>query len=178
MSNQRGFTFLEILATLAVASVILSVGVPAMGQMLAKHRLEAAATELRLNLLQARSQAIAQDRTIYVSFASTGNQWSYALGDSNACTPDAIKDCTVNGISSVFSGAAWRNVHMSMGGTSTNIAKSISFDPRRGMASTADTITLSVADAGSIQVTISPIGHVNACAPATGGITGYRACSV
>lgn len=178
MNKQRGFTFLELLATLAVVGVILSVGVPSMGRMLAKHRLEAAATELRVNLLQARSQAITQDRTIYVSFSGTDKQWRYALGDSSACEPAAIANCTVNGAAKVFSGSTWQNVHMSVGGTSTEIAKSIQFNPRRGMAASTDTITLSVTNAGSIQVTISPIGHVNTCAPANGGVVGYPACSI
>ena len=54
----RGFTLIELVVTLAVAAILLGVGVPSFTAMVRDGRMEAAASELNLALYLARSEAV------------------------------------------------------------------------------------------------------------------------
>ncbi|MGH8505409.1 MAG: GspH/FimT family pseudopilin [Stenotrophobium sp.] len=178
--RQRGFTVLELLVTMVVAAVIFGIGVPAFAGMLAKRRVEGAASELQAQLQQLRSQAIKKNSSIFLSFSVDGSNWSYGANDAGACDPAVKGSCKVNGIEEVFAGDAWKGVSVSL---SAGIAdNSLGFEPRRGMAIAPDgaigsgTITLQ-STAGTVEVNVSPIGYINICSPSGSGVTRYTACS-
>jgi len=82
MTKTRGFTLIELMVTLSVAAVLLTVGVPSMREMIANNRLTAATNTFVSSLNIARSEAIKQGRnaTMCVSDASpqdqcTGGDW-------------------------------------------------------------------------------------------------------
>ncbi len=176
--KQSGFTILEILAVMAVSSVIASIGIPSLTHMLAKRRVEGAATQLQAQLLQLRSQAIKQDGRVFLSFAVNGNNWSYGANDNGVCNPDTVGNCKVDGVEKIFSGDAWRGVSVKLSQNFTQ--NSVGFEPRRGMAIAANgivdsgTITLQ-SSAGEVVVNIGPIGQVNICSPS--GIGSFSACA-
>src|SRR5699024_6935398 len=119
MNRQHGFTLLELMVTVAVAAIIVSIAVPSFSAMLNRHRLEAAASELKFNLLLARSQAIKQNRDVAVSFrtGADASAWAYGLSDTGGCDPtetDKAADdaCTVDGALKAFRGDSWRGVEL------------------------------------------------------------------
>jgi prepilin-type N-terminal cleavage/methylation domain-containing protein len=57
MFTQRGFTFVEVLVTLAVFSILGAMAAPSFSEMLARQKLNQAATEMATSMMQARSQA-------------------------------------------------------------------------------------------------------------------------
>jgi type IV fimbrial biogenesis protein FimT len=80
MTKTRGFTLVELLATLAVAAILLSVGVPSMQDLIRNNRLTAATNLFVSSLNIARSEAIKQGRTATVCVSDTqnscsGNNW-------------------------------------------------------------------------------------------------------
>lgn len=157
----QGFTAMELLTAMSVATVMTTIGFPSMSSMVTKSRLESAATEVHMNLLQARSQAIKQNRNAFVSVTGSAGTWRYGLDDTARCNASTSGDCTVNGVERVFSSSDWRGVSLTQ-----NFANdSVAFEPRRGMAVSSGTITLTSA-AGEVRVNVSPIGHVSLCSPA------------
>lgn len=60
MFTQRGFTFVEVLVTLAVFSILGAMAAPSFSEMLARQKLNQAATEMATSMMQARSQAAAK----------------------------------------------------------------------------------------------------------------------
>lgn len=179
MNKQHGFTLLELMVTVAVAAIIVTIAVPSFSAMLDRHRLEAAAGELKLNLQLARSQAIKHNGKIQVTFhvASGGSNWRYGLSDlsdPNACNPAAASmdssGCTIDGAVKVYSSEAWRNVKLSLAGNDT-----LSFEPRRGMADRAHEFDLQ-SPVGTLRVGVSRIGRVYICDPDDGDMGSYRAC--
>lgn len=186
MNKQHGFTLLELMVTVVVAAIILGIAVPNFSSMLARHRLEAAASELKLNLQLARSQAIKRNSDVSVSFNTdpSTKSWRYGLSDdSDDCDPSASLDaadaCEIDEVLKVYSSKSWGGVSLFLG--SSNY-KTISFEPRRGMARSGQsfigrTFTLE-SDIGELEVKVSPIGHVNICVPPNNNATtSYRTCS-
>lgn len=87
-SKVRGFTLVELMITIALLAIILSLAVPNMGFFVKKRALRSTFDELRLSLAYARSEAVKQGKNIYVLPATGG----WALGwcvteSSSSCDP-------------------------------------------------------------------------------------------
>ena len=164
-----GFTLIEMMVTLSVATILTVVAVPNMQSMLQRRQLEGAAGEVYANLLLARSQAIEKNQSAFVSFSGSGTGWAYGLDDDSSCNPTLSSDCTVNGAARVYAGSTWSNVSLAH----PFAGNVLSFESRRGLPSASGTIQLT-STAGQINVSVSPIGYVSICSSQRLG--GYSAC--
>ena len=68
----RAFTLVEMLAVLAIAAVTLGLGLPALDEAVARHRLRAAASALLDTLGRARSRAVWHGRDVTVCASDDG----------------------------------------------------------------------------------------------------------
>jgi len=92
MKKQRGFTLIELMVTLAVAAILLTIGVPSMRDLIRNNRLTAATNTFVSSLNMVRSEAIKQGRNAILCVSSdqatcTGTNWQLgwiAWVDSNA----------------------------------------------------------------------------------------------
>ena len=75
MRNQTGFTLIELVVTLVIASVLAGVAMPVMSTMLVSNRIRTSGTDLMSALLLARSEAIKRNGQVSVQPALTGD-WS------------------------------------------------------------------------------------------------------
>jgi type IV fimbrial biogenesis protein FimT len=164
-----GFTLIEMMVTVSVATILTVVAVPNMQSMMLRRQLEGAAGEIYSNLLLMRSQAIEKNRTVYVNFSGSGTTWTYGLDDVASCSPATANDCQINQGTRVYSGSTWRNVTLSH----PFAGNTLTFESRRGLPSASGTIRLT-STAGEIQVSVSPIGYVSVCSAQRLG--GYSAC--
>ncbi len=55
---QKGFTLLELMVVIVIFSMIMAVGGPSFSRMIERNQLQAAASELTMEILKARSEAI------------------------------------------------------------------------------------------------------------------------
>ena len=75
MKTEHGFTLVELMVTLAVAAIVLTVGVPSMTNLIKNNRLTAATNAFVSSLNLARSEAVKQGRDATI-----------CVGDQNGCT--------------------------------------------------------------------------------------------
>lgn len=68
----HGFTIVELMITLVVAAILLTMAVPDMNRLLLKSRLDAKANELRAALNFARSEAIKRGETVQLCSSVNG----------------------------------------------------------------------------------------------------------
>ena len=71
IAENRGFTLLELMITLLIAGVILSIGVPSFRGVMQNQRMTTATNELVMSLNLAKSEAI--KRVAYVSICKSSN---------------------------------------------------------------------------------------------------------
>ena len=69
---RRGHTLLELLAVLAIAALLMSLGLPALSELLARQHLRATATDLFSAIELTRAQAMARGRRVLLMPAGAG----------------------------------------------------------------------------------------------------------
>lgn len=172
----RGFTLLELLVTLAILSIVLGAGVPAMLDVARTTRLQGAAQESYALLQYARSDALRSGQDRFVVWTQDGGNWCAVVSTVSDCNC-LTSDCSIDGIlrqqnSDDFAGVNLANAAFS-GGSFTR------FDAMRGLAEgNAGTVSYQILDDGAVdgevRVIVSVLGRLRFCQ--TGDIGGYPAC--
>ena len=135
--NDGGFTLIELMAAIAVASILMAIAIPNFLSTLPSLRLTDAARQVATDLQQIRMKAIAQNIPYQMSFSTT----TYVLQRCNgSCANDSGNIALPEGITVSASTAP-------------------QFQPR-GTAAAASTITLSNGSS-SKWVCVKTVGRVN-----------------
>lgn len=135
--NNGGFTLMELLAAIGVASILMAIAIPSFLSTLPGLRLTDAARQVATDLQQIRMRAIAQNIPYQISFSTS----TYVLQKCNgSCTNDSGNIALPEGITVTASAAP-------------------QFQPR-GTAAADATITLSNGSS-STRVCVKTVGRVN-----------------
>ncbi len=175
LSLQRGLSLVEAAVTTAVAAVITAQLVPGLSHAVQRRHLEGVATALRTDIHFARSQAVALNRPVRMSFDSSVGAGCYVIHSGN----DAACTCSANGTPQC---AAGTEVHRSVwlpaqsaASVSSNV-KSMLFDSAKGTVSPAGTVKVQSKDLGAVHQVVNILGRVRTCSPKP-ALSGYTTCS-
>jgi type IV fimbrial biogenesis protein FimT len=67
-ASEQGFSIFDLLTAIAIIAILATIALPSMTQEMAKYRLNGAARQLAGELMAARMRAVAQNRSVKVSF--------------------------------------------------------------------------------------------------------------
>lgn len=180
--RQAGFTIIELMVTLAVLAILISMALPAMNNLLEKRRLVGAAEEIYNQLQFARSEAIKQSTDMRASFDAA--TWCVGVNDAGAdcdCTvtdPTAADACSIDmdgtDVLLRVNGADFPQVTMAQNFT----ADSVTFNHVRGVVDGGTgTVTLTSASGWELRVVTNLLGRVRLCSPSgTNNVGGYPTC--
>lgn len=180
----RGFTMIELLATVAVLGVLMALAAPNMRDFLDRQRLVGQVREIA-NLAQlARSEAIshsasgaAEVKSIAMT-VSPGTSWFVGLANGTAaCSNSGTPACTINqggaNVAHTVTGSQCSTCTM-VSPTTAQGAKVVVFDLRGLVSGTDRTITLQSPMGRQLSVSISRLGRISTCTP--NSLSGYPAC--
>jgi|GEM_PF-483034 len=195
--TNSGFTLVELIITIAITGIILTMAVPSMTSYFDKRRVIEAAEDLYAAVQMARSEAIARNTTIRVRFNSTGGTWQYGISQNDLCnlakndpTEANANACVLvvnDGDGTIDTGNAvddpddlilhrytnddYTGISMTLNTMPTN--NQINFDPVRGMADNT-TVTLQSAQGFQVRLMVGVLGQIRLCSPAGNGhVTAY-----
>ena len=165
-----GFTLLELVIAMAIATVLGAVALPSLSGLVARQRLRATAGHLQADIALARQEASRRGMTVHLSFQG-GEHWCYALrtGPTVDCQQAAV--ATGNGVIKVVRSADQPGVRLLR-------ASPMALDARTG-ASLGIGAAAHLASASDerlqVQVRLAPMGRASVCA-AAGVMPGVPAC--
>ncbi len=101
----RGFTLIELIVSIAILAILLSLAAPAFTSFIASQRLKTAASNLQSFLLTARSEALKRNANVTLAPIQAG-QWNtgWTIKDSAGTvlfSSDPVTNSTINGPGSV-----------------------------------------------------------------------------
>ena len=166
---QSGFTLLELIVVVAVAAVLVSLAAPSFREFFAKRRVEGVASELNTDLQYARSEAVARNAVVRITFGT--NCYVIHLDSATASCDQTSKSISP-------ASAEIKTVQLDAGSSVTLSPQGgitfIAFDPVRGTPGVASAVDANSSVGGSWQVrsAMSLAGRVSTCSP-NGSIKGY-----
>jgi type IV fimbrial biogenesis protein FimT len=161
-NKQRGVTMIEACITLAIAGILAGSALPSFKESLDKRKVEGLSSEVGTDLRYARSETVARNTGVRVSFHqgcyvvhTGGRDDCQCDGQGPAvCTGDAVALKTVSALSGVQVVA--------------NVS-SLRFDPINGTTSPTGTVCTVPANGRSLHHVVSLMGRVRVCSPAAAG---------
>ena len=185
----RGMTIIELMVGIAVLGVLVSLLIaPAIGGMVARHRVQGVHSELLGDLQLARSEQAQRNGTstsVSIAFSSNADLTCYTIHTvPSPPAPATPCDCTraphqacaaVPGAQEIKTMQFERTVGVSVAASSPGGAR-ITFDPPQGLA-TPNNLVIDVQSAtrGQLRTSVSGLGVPTVCSP-DGSIPGVRTC--
>lgn len=157
----RGFTLPELMLTLAIVGVLLTLALPSFGSMVSRHRLKAAAEQLAADLGELRLQAAQRGVPLHLQ-VHAGAQWCYALASAGGCDCRVVQGCQLKTVQS-----------QDHPGVTLLEGRDLRLDGSPGLA--GGIALLQGSDGAQLRVGLAPLGRPRICAPA-GAVAGYAAC--
>lgn len=171
-ARQRGLTLIEVAIALAIVATGALTAVPGWQDLVARKRLEGAAARLATDLQGVRTEAVARNVPLRVSFHTDPGGSCYVIHTGVR----ALCSCSAAAASCSAEAVLVSAVHLpaAHGVAVSASATSILFDPVHGTSTPAATARLTAAQ-GAIHHVVNVMGRVRTCSPA-GRIPGYRTC--
>jgi len=186
--NAHGVTLIELMVTLAVAAILITLAAPSLATYIDKTRVKGVAEGVASVLNNARSESVKRGRDINVAFGGTTTAWCVGAnaaaeptspGDpipaATACDCTTATACQVGGQRLAFENADTQSVSINA------LPSSFTFDSRLGtlpLGSTLPTVTFtSPRGRFDLQLKMTPLGQVGFCVPSgKPAIAGYASC--
>lgn len=171
---RRGYTLIEMAATVAVAGVVATTAVPSVDGWVHQERLKGIAGELASDLQLARSEAVLRNQPVRITFHGTTPASCYVVhtGPAADCRCDAGGTARCEGTAEPLKAVAMSDT--SGVALQTNV-RSVLFSPEHGTASPTATLRLQGPQGRTVQHTVNLMGRVRSCV-AQGQVFGYRSC--
>ncbi len=170
---QRGVTLIEAAVALTIVAIGVSTVAPSFQDLVARKRLEGVAAQLATDLQYVRTEAVARNEPVRISFHTATGGSCYVIHTG------ARAQCACSGPApAVCSGAAVqiKTVYLATAqqvGVAAS-ANSILFDPLHGTSTPTGTARVT-GPQGAIHHVVNVMGRVRSCSPGS-ALPGYRAC--
>lgn len=184
----RGFTTIELMVVVALTAILLAVAVPSFTGFFAKKRVESLMSELGTDLQYARSEAVARNLPVRLTFG-TGCYVIHTqpTGASASSCSQADNVASTMGTNGTVAAVDLKTVKVKSGSTAglapVGGLTFIEFDPVRGGATwNGSNAAEGVVDVTSSQggwqlrVGVQTVGRTQTCSPGE-VVKGYPACS-
>jgi len=182
LKSQSGVTLTEILTTLSVITILLSMSVPSYSEFVVKRRVAAGADLIATFFENARMEAVKRNQFASVTYkkADNGQDWCIGAVLGKELTCDCMAEtpaCQIGTAPMVLSNNSFSQLNDLVANFNTG---TISYDPVRGiLTNPASSVTMQVkhsADDYRVDISVNAVGSVSKCTPAGHKLVGFPTC--
>ena len=172
--NMAGVTLIELIVTLAVLGILISIGVNAYSGIFSRQEIIQRAERIYHFLRLAKSQSIKHNKKIYVHFCQFNNTdaWKMAMAEHSYCDCFTAYSCQVNGLEMVEELADGKTIFTSPSDV-TFYGEQVSFSPMR-FSVNSGSVTLTDINGAKLKVIQSTM-RLKICSPDKDQL-GYKKC--
>lgn len=186
MRSLRGFTLIELMVTVAVLAILMTLAAPSFADFFQRYRLRGAADDVASLLVTARTEAMTRNRDVSVVFKGSDAAWCVGaimaaepttLGDAVGAAPDCncTGDCMIGGRVTEAHGSDYAGVARVV------TPASFVFDRLTGavspLSAAGTTSFKSPNQKYTLAVDVSPLGRGQLCVPdGEPAMAGFPAC--
>ena len=176
LHTTRGFTFVEMVVTLAILAIILAIAAPSFNSFLDQYRVKRAADTFSAVLINSKSEAIKRNKKIRTVITGGGATWCAGVTEEDTCDctlTSGTNACQIDGANRVIRSTSFTGVKL-IGPATSHIFR---FTPQRGTVEGNETVELESANGSKVHVIVSPYGRIKLCSPSgAGNLGGYSVC--
>lgn len=178
--RQSGVTLVELMVTIAVLAILVTLAGPSFADFAERSALRGAADSLAATIGAAKEESIKRDRLVRVDFMPMGE--AVCVGAATvASSADAGCDCAAETCSVTQFPEGERDMRRVtlLGEPNFGGGSGFVFDPRTGMLdqlANAGSLTMATGRGYQVTVRVNPMGRVSLCTPGDKGISGVEAC--
>ena len=103
LGHQRGFTLLEVIVVMAIMGIVAAIGLPAFSDWREKQSVRNATQVLLAHMKQARIMAVAENRSVSITFTSSSYMFDADTTTGSTCGPCRSETVTLSQFSSKLS---------------------------------------------------------------------------
>ncbi|MFC5569596.1 GspH/FimT family pseudopilin [Lysobacter yangpyeongensis] len=189
MQKSQGFTLIELMVTVAVLAVLLTLASPSFSDFFQRYRLRGAADKVVNTLASARAEAVMRNRDVSIDFKGSAGSWCMGanaapdpatlgelVGSADAC------DCTVANSCKVADGRELVVTTSQVEGVTLSANPgALLFSSRTGATSpvgtTATTTLASPNGKFKLRLDVSALGRATLCVPSgEPAMAGFKSC--
>lgn len=172
--RQAGFNLIELLIALAIAGVLLGVGLPSYRGLIQDQNLKSVAEATYSQIKHAQSLALKRNEAIYLFFCQNGDEWRTALSNKEPCDCYTANSCTLNGQDTSADWIDGESLQLPDPKPVNFVNRRVKFSPVR-LTANAGTIRIENAQHKELKVITSIRGRVRICQVGDVGL-GYKEC--
>jgi type IV fimbrial biogenesis protein FimT len=163
---QRGVSLIEACITVTIACILAGAALPSFKDTLDKRSVEGVSSEVRTDLMYARSEAVARNDGVRVSFyeGAQGRCYVVHTGSRADCSCDGSGPAVCSG-----GAVALKTVNAARGVQVVANVGSLRFDPVNGTTSPTGTVCSVPASGRAVHNVVSLTGRVRTCQPTAAG---------
>ena len=179
-TQHKGFTLIELMVTIAIAAILLTIGVPSLTSFFDRQKVITAAEQVYSHLQQTKVEAISRsDDVAFVHNATTtqSTTFDYVITTEQSSCSLASDNCylNINGVEVLteYTNAAFSDVKISVTSNSNVV-----FDGTRGGLETPNigfSFDFESPIGLKLRCSINQIGRIKLCSPDS-SVSGYGGC--
>ena len=172
--KQRGITLIEACVVIAITAVLGGAAAPSLRGLIDNRRIDGAATTLATDIQFVRTEAVARNQALRLSWHEMSDGSCYVIHTGNA----AQCACNASGPATCIGGAQELRTVLLPSNDRVRLQTNVSsmlVDPLHGTVSPTGTLRLIGDDTRSVNHVVNIMGRVRSCSPLA-AVPGYRSC--